>query len=156
MLQNISQMNMKRITNPKGDAGCLTWVRESHYWCRGAWPLPAIFWLLLLKADALTCVSVTRRFDLRASGPTALRWQGSDVGLEQRQQLTSTSNPIQLIFYFLKTISNIKYYIKIILLKIWIIKNIYHTGSCGFKLGKHGHKNMVLKLIFNSVNSALC
>lgn len=87
MLQKISQMNMKRKTNPKGDAGCLSWMRKSQYWCRGAWPLPDIFSLLLLKADALTCVSVTRRFDLRASGPTALRWQDSDVGLEQRRQL---------------------------------------------------------------------
>lgn len=33
-LQKISQMNMKRKTNPKGDAGCLSWMRKSQYWCR--------------------------------------------------------------------------------------------------------------------------
>ncbi len=85
---------MRRKTNSKGDAGCLITDAE------GAWPLPAIFWLLLLKADALTCVSVTRRFDLRASGPTNLRWQGSDVGLERRQQLTSTWQPFQFIYSY--------------------------------------------------------
>lgn len=33
------------------------------------------------ETEALTCVSMMRRFDLRDSGPTALLWQGSDNGL---------------------------------------------------------------------------
>lgn len=35
-----------------------------------------------LKTEALTCVSMMRRFDLRDSGPPTLLWQGSDNGLK--------------------------------------------------------------------------
>lgn len=105
-----------------------------------AWPLPDIFWSLLLKADVLTCVSVTRRFDLRASGPTALRWQDSDVGLEQRRQLIfelgKHGHKKQSII-----ILNIKYYIKICNLKYqlftYIILKVFLCPA--FELGKHGH-----------------
>lgn len=36
-----------------------------------------------LKTEALTCVSMIRRFDLRDSGPPTLLWQGSDSGLKR-------------------------------------------------------------------------